>query len=201
MRALQQTVTLCSTMRSVDKGCPMLKIRVRAASIFALIFLATAPVARAQPAFGTSMEAFGGALAGNWVGEGSFVEDVQGIGKKGEKFASTLTCVWAAGRAALRCDGKEPQSTWVILYFWDAGTRQIRYVGVNSGGGSSLGTVAGRGPKFVATETGASADGGKLDATYEIAFEEGGNTRIDTGSTTVNRAKTPWRDVYRKRPR
>jgi hypothetical protein len=147
------------------------------------------------------LDTFGRAMVGTWTGAATFTEDIPGVGKKGEKYSTTLVCSWAAGRAAVRCDGKEPQSTWAMLYYWDAGSRQIGYIGVNSGGGSGLGTVARGATSYTATEVGSTADGSRLDATYEIVFGNDGKSRTDTGTTIIKGVRTAWRDVYTKQER
>ena len=150
---------------------------------------------------GTPLKDVGDILVGRWTGEGIYAADYPGIGKKGEKFTSTITCRWVAGQAAVQCEGVENKTTWTAFYWWDAGSKQVKTLGVNSGGNYDEGTITKQGTKLVYASAGSFADGRRVEYKGEMTFQDNGNTRIDTGATILNGVRNEFRDTYKRVPK
>ena len=161
--------------------------------------LALAVTQATAPQTANPLKDVGDVLVGKWTGEGIYAADYPGIGKKGEKFTSTMTCRWTAGQAALACEGGEnSKSTGITLYWWDAGSKQVRYAGANSGGNSDQGTIAKQGAKLVWASVGAFADGRRVEYKGETLLQDNGNTRIEVGATILGGARNEFRDTYKR---
>jgi hypothetical protein len=150
---------------------------------------------------GTPLKDIGDLIVGRWTGEGIYAADYPGIGKKDERFTSTITCRWIAGQAAIECEGVENKSTWTAFYWWDAASKQAKYVGVNSGGNYDQGTITKQGAKLVWASAGSFADGRRVEYKGETAFQDNGNTRIETGAVILNGVRNEFRDTYKRVPK
>jgi hypothetical protein len=150
---------------------------------------------------GTPLKDIGDLLIGRWTGEGIYAADYPGIGKKGEKFTSTHTCRWIAGQAAIGCEGVENKNTWTAFYWWDPGSKQVKYVGVNSGSNCHEGTITKQGAKLVWASAGSFADGRRVEYKGETTFQDNGNTQIEAGATILNGVRNEFRDTYKRVPK
>ena len=147
---------------------------------------------------GTPLKDIGDLIIGHWTGEGIYAADYPGIGKKGEKFTSTVTCRWVAGQAAVQCEGVENKTTWTTFYWYDALSKQVKYVDANSGGNYAEGTMTKQGAKLVWASAGSLADGRQVAYKGETTFQDNGNTRIETGATILNGVRNEFRDTFKR---
>ncbi|MBA7691334.1 hypothetical protein ES703_99877 [subsurface metagenome] len=172
----------------------MSKTLIAVAALFA-VALSVSPIPQQV---GSPLKDVGDLIVGEWTGEGIYAADYPGVGKKGEPFTSTHTCQWTAGEAAVACEGSGSGSTWTALYWWDAGAKQVMYVGVNSGGNYDQGTFAKKGAKLVWESSGYFADGQPVTFKGETIFEDDGDTQIAVGATILDGAPSEFRDIYRR---
>lgn len=146
----------------------------------------------------TPLKDVGDLIIGEWSGEGIYAADYPGVGKKGERFTSAHTCAWIVDQAAIRCDGTGFATSSTSLFWWDAASKQVKNVGVNSGGNYSEGTVAKKGTKLVWESSGSFADGQRVTYKGETTFEDDGNTQISVGATILDGVRNEFRDVYKR---
>ena len=176
----------------------MTKVRLALVAGLAAALLAAPSTAYCRQATPSQLQAIGDLMVRTWTGEGVFAADYPGVGKKGDKFTSTATCRWAAGKAAIACEGKDNQATWTSLYFWDPAVKQVRLTAVNSGGNFDQGTVTKQGDKLVGSTAGSFADGRKVEYKWETTFAQNGSVRVETGATILNGVRSEFRDTYKK---
>ncbi len=146
----------------------------------------------------TPLKDIGDLIIGEWSGEGIYAADYPGVGKKGEPFTSNHTCEWIVNQAAIRCDGTGFSLSSTSLYWWDAASKQVRNVGVNSGGNYAEGTVAKEGAKLVWEASGSFADGQLVTYKGETTFRDDGNTQISVGATILDGVRNEFRDIYKR---
>ena len=161
----------------------------------------TVSASAAPQQVGTPLKDIGDLIIGRWTGEGIYAADYPGVGKKGEKFTSTVTCRWVAGQAAVQCEGVENKTTWTTFYWYDALSKQVKYVDANSGGNYAEGTMTKQGAKLVWASAGILADGRQVAYKGETTFQDNGNTRIETGATILNGVRNEFRDTYKRVPK
>lgn len=140
----------------------------------------------------------GSLIVGDWTGEGIYAADYPGVGKKGEKFTTTHSCRWAAGRAAISCEGTWGNTPWVGSYWWDPVAKQVRSLRVNSGGNYDQGTISKQGPKLVWASAGSFSDGRNVEYRGETVFENNGNSFIDIGATILGGVRNEFRDTFKR---
>lgn len=174
----------------------MVKQLARAAVVVSMAILMSTVVAGQEGA--SALGDVGALIVGNWTGEGVYAADYPGIGKKGEKFATTHLCRWTTGRAVIICEGSGKKSTWTTVYWWDAGAKQVKYLGLDSGGNSAQGTVAKQGAKLVWASAGSFADGTKVEYKGETTVQDNGNTYIEAGATILGGVPSEFRDTFRR---
>jgi len=165
-----------------------------------LLFFAV-PVLAQTPApqqAATPLKDIGDLLVGNWTGEGTYAADYPGLAKKGEKFTSTSTCRWVAGKAAIECEGVSNKSIGATFYWWNAASKQVKYVGMDSSGRCREGTITKQGTKLVWEAVGIFADGRRYEGKGEATFQDNGNTRIETGTVILNGVQNEYRDTYKR---
>ena len=151
----------------------------------------------ATPAANPLME-YGDAVIGRWLADVTWATDYPGVGKKGEKVSGYAVYRWTADGMGIEEEFVAGKVSGRSLAVWDAGAKQIRMFGVNSGGNYSQGTISKQGAKFVGAEAGSLSDGRKVEYKWEITFEDGGNTLISAGATIINGVSNPYRDVFRR---
>lgn len=124
-------------------------------------------------------------MTGRWVGDVTWDADWPGMGKRGEKATAYGEIRLAEDGHALvgRFFGGAGSWTWTAVY--DAGARQIRSTGVDSGGTIWSVVFQKKDGKWLLTETGSMADGTKYDGKYTMTISDNGNVRRTTGVTTV----------------
>jgi hypothetical protein len=147
---------------------------------------------------GTPLKDVGDLLVGSWTGEGTYAADYPGLGKKGEKFTSTYTCRWVSGQAAIECEGVLNKSTSATFYWWNAGSKQVKYIGMDSSGRCREGTITKQGAKLAWEAAGSFADGRRFEAKGESTFQDNGNTRIEAGAVILNGVRNEYRDTYKR---
>ena len=144
------------------------------------------------------LKQLGDRLVGNWTEEGIRASDYTGISVKGESFTITVSCRWSAGQVALLCEGGDSRVGWLNFYWWDAGSKQVRFISVNSGGNSYMGTIAIQGKKHVWVSTGTLADGRPVEYSGETLFENNGETRTDLCANVIDGVRSEFRDTYKR---
>ena len=176
----------------------MSTMRIGLAIGLSLAAVGWASVSFGQQESASPLQDVGELIIGSWTGEGVYAADYPGIGKKGETFTSTHTCGWVAGKAAIGCEGTVGQSTWTSLYWWDAGAKQIKYVGLNSGGGWAEGSVSKQGAKLVWASSGSLGDGQHVEFKGETTFQDDGNTYIENGATILDGVPSEFSDTFKR---
>ena len=126
---------------------------------------------------------------GTWVGSGVYSTDFPGVAKKGEKFTTTSTCIWTAGRSAILCqdvEGNERKENSLQLIYWDPAKKKLRMTLVDSGGNFDEGIGLIEGDKLVWESVGNFADGRPVKFQWNTTFKDKGNTQVHAGSVTVD---------------
>lgn len=156
------------------------------------------------PAFGQQatredFNEFTKASVGRWIGQITWIADWPGIGKKGDK----ATCyaenkISEDGNALIsKSFGGNGSGTSITMY--DAGAKQIRESGVDSGGSVWTAIYFKEGGKWASTSTGSLADGSKVEGKALATYTDDGNTVTFTGTVTINGKKADdLHDVYRR---
>ena len=125
---------------------------------------------------------------GTWVGSGVYSTDFPGVAKKGEKFTTTSTCIWTAGRSAILCqdfDRNQRKENGLQLIYWDPAMKKLRMTLVDSGGNFDQGIGLIEGDKLVWESVGNFADGRPVKFQWNTTFKDEGNTQVHAGSVTV----------------
>ena len=147
----------------------------------------------------TPLKDIGDLLVGRWTAESTFAADFPGLGKKGDKFTTTFTCRWVAGQAAIQCEGVLNKGTSAAFYWWNAASKQVKYVGMDSSGRCREGTITKQqGAKIAWEMAGSFVNGQRFEGKGEATFQDNGNTRIEAGTVTVNGVRNEYRDTYRR---
>jgi hypothetical protein len=83
---------------------------------------------------------------------------------------------------------------------YDAGAKQIKEIGVDSGGTVSINIYSKvNATKWLQTSTGSLADGSKIEGRYEANITENGSTWTWSGTTTIGGKKQDdLHDVWRR---
>jgi len=126
---------------------------------------------------------------GTWIGSGVYSTDFPGVAKKGEKFTTTSTCIWTAGRSAILCqdvEGNERKENSLQLIYWDPAKKKLRMTLVDSGGNFDQGIGLIEGDKLVWESVGNFADGRPVKFQWNTTFKDKGNTQVHAGSVTVD---------------
>lgn len=157
-----------------------------------LVAVATASGASAGD---SSMEfqAVGMRHIGTWVGSGVYSTDFPGVAKKGDKFTTTSTCSWTAGRSAILCqgvEGVERKENGIQLIYWDPAKKKLRMTLVDSGGNFDQGIGSIETDKLVWQSVGNFADGRPVKFEWTTTFADNGNTQVHAGFVTVDGAKS-----------
>lgn len=158
----------------------------------------------ALPAFGQQstredFKEFCQAFAGRWLGDVTWIMDWPGFGKRGDKVTAFLeNRITEDGNVVVgRFFGGPGSGSSVFAY--DAGAKQIRGNGADSGGTVWTAVFSKQNGKWVSAETGSHADGTKYEGKYTVAISDGGNTHTWTGSTKITGKKADeLKDVWRR---
>lgn len=167
-----------------------------------VVLLATlsALPAMAQQATRADFNELARALAGRWVGQVTWVADWPGLGKKGDKTTGY-------GENKLSEDGNSVLTRFFggngsgsSIIFYDSGAKQIKEVGVDSGGTVFTNIYSKvSATKWAQTQTGSLADGKKLEGKFEAIVTDNGNTWTWSGTTMIGGVKQDdLRDVWRR---
>jgi hypothetical protein len=158
-----------------------------------------ASVAPAEPvAAPQTLKEIGELFVGRWIGEVTWAVDYPGVGKKGEKVSAYIVCSWVNDGNTLQCVQYAGQSTGRGLTWWDAASKEIKNLWIDSGGNWDLGTITKQGMKWAGQSSGGFPDGRQVQYKWEWTFEDGGNRFTSTGATILAGAENPFRDVFRK---
>ncbi len=163
--------------------------------LIAVPFQAQSPVAQQVV---TPLKDVGDLLVGQWTGGGTYAADYPGLGKKGDKFTVTYTCRWVSGQAAIECEGALNKSTSATFYWWNAVSKQVKYIGIDSSGRCREGIITKQGAKLLYEAQGNFADGRRFEGKGEMTFEGNGNIRIDAGAVTLRGVRNEYRDTYKR---
>ena len=153
-----------------------------------LVALAATSGARADNS-SLEFQVIGRRHIGTWIGSGVYSTDFPGVAKKGEKFTSTSTCIWTAGRSAILCqdvEGNESKENGLQLIYWDPAMKKLRMTLVDSGGNFDQGIGSIEGDKLVWESVGNFADGRPVKFQWNTTFKDDGNTQVHAGSVTVD---------------
>ena len=157
-----------------------------------LVAVATASGASAgDPS--VEFQAVGRRHVGTWVGSGVYSTDFPGVAKKGDRFTTTSTCSWTAGRSAILCqgvEGVEGKENGIQLIYWDPAKKKLRMTLVDSGGNFDEGIGSIETDKVVRQSFGSFADGRPVKFEWTTTFAENGNTQVHAGYVTVDGAKS-----------
>jgi hypothetical protein len=142
---------------------------------------------------------WGNRLQGRWVGKITLIADWPGYDKKkGEVVQGLVTYRWCVGKKAIEESALEGQAECRRLHFWDAGTKQIKIVNIDSGGTSWTACIGRDGDKWPWTVEGHLPDGSKMEGTGVDTLKADGEFIVD-GTVLVGGVKQPpLHDVYQK---
>ncbi len=176
----------------------MNKAVVISLSIILTIFMSTSALL-GQTSSRAEFEEYCKAWEGRWIGEVTYVADWPGAGKKGDKVTSYF-------EARIIADGNAISGEWyggngmgTQLAYFDAGTKQIKGVGVSSGGTIWNWIIFKKDGKWQHLSTGSNPDGSKIEEKNTITISNGGNTHTWTGTGTIGGEKMdPLHDVWRR---
>ena len=165
--------------------------------IAGLILIAGARVGVAQQASEEEFKAYQSTMEGRWVGEVTWIADWPGLGKKGDKVTGYSGIRAAADGHALvgHFHGGNGTGRWITVYH--AGAKQIREMGIDSGGTTWNCMISRREGHWRSQCTGSLADGTKTEGDYTLNVSDDGNTHRWTGGTTIGgEAVDPLQDVW-----
>lgn len=158
----------------------------------ALMVVATTSGARAGDS-SMGFQGIGVRHVGTWVGSGFYSTDFPGVAKKGEKFTTTSTCSWTAGRSAILCqgvEGVERKENGIQLIYWDPAKKSLRMTLVDSGGNFDQGIGSIDGDKILWKSVGNFADGRPVKFEWKTIFSDHDNTMVHSGFITVDGARS-----------
>ena len=142
---------------------------------------------------------WGKRLEGRWVGEIKLVADWPGYDKKkGEVVQGNVTYRWRADKKAIEEIAFEGQAECRRLHFWDAGTKQIKILNIDSGGTSWTACIGRDGDKWPWTVDGSLADGTKMGGSGVDTFTPDGKFIVDGTILLGGEKQPPLHDVYQK---
>ncbi len=155
---------------------------------------------RAKPMTFEDFQAYGMALAGKWQAEVILAQDLEGVGKKGDKVKSQGAIKWGCDKRALIGQGVFGSVTWQDMTRWDPETGQILNAGIDSLGMFSHGKITREGGKWVYRGKSTTTSGRVLTGTDTLTIEESGDTHIHVGSDQITDGvpQDGYRDVYRR---
>jgi hypothetical protein len=193
---LQMNSSLRNWVGILEEGRKMK--RATLITVLAVTFSATA--AFGQQSSRADFEDYLKAWEGRWVGEFTWVTDWPGMGKRGDRVTAYAECKVIADGNALSGTfyGGNGSSNWITVF--DAATKQIKGLSVNSGGNAWNSVFFKNGDSWSCIETGSKADGAKIESKLTITVSDNGNTHVWTGSVTVGGKKVDevhnvWRRV------
>jgi hypothetical protein len=144
-------------------------------------------------------EEFCRAFEGRWVGEVTWVTDWEAFGKRGEKVTAHVDLRISPDGHALTGVFYAGNGSGTSLGYFDAAAKQIKWVWVNSAGGTSVDVMHREGKNWVNTSGGSNADGTKTQSRSMISVSDDGNTHTWKGKGTVGgKPVDDQHDVYRR---
>ena len=142
---------------------------------------------------------WGKRLEGRWVVKVTFIADWPGQEKKqGEEITSHAIYRWVADRRGLEEVSIAGNSEARRLHYWDAGSRQIKILSVDSGGTTFVVSFGRKGDRWPWTAIGHLPDGTKMEGKGENTLTADGNS-IVAGTVILGGKKLPTlHDVGKK---
>lgn len=163
-----------------------------------LLFTASAAAQTPGQQSRAPIKEFGDLIVGRWISDVTWAVDYPGLGKKGEKVTGFDAWRWVVDGAALECDWLLGATSGRTIMWWDASTKQVRTLDVDSGGNWSGGTVVKQDAKWVWVRKGSFADGRNVEYRSETTFQDNGRTRVDAGATILGGVRNEYRDIFKR---
>jgi hypothetical protein len=125
--------------------------------------------------------------------------DWPGFGKKGDNVTGYY-------EASIIADGNALSGVWYAgngmgteIHYFDMGTKQIKGVGVTSGGTIFNMIMYKKDGKWQDHRTGSNPDGSKFEEKSTLTISNGGNTHTRSGTGTIDGEKMdPLHDVWQR---
>jgi len=131
---------------------------------------------------------YGRVMVGRWEGDVHFGDDVA---------AGRAVIRWIANGAALECEGQIGDLKVKWVGGWDAVSKTIRNLGVDSAGTMTETVIAKQGDRWVGTVTNLLADGTKRTNTDTMTISDRGKTHIHEG-TSIGPKLSNYRGVWQR---
>jgi hypothetical protein len=145
------------------------------------------------------LKEYGDLIVGRWVGKVKLIADWPGTGKQGEIVVGHLAVRWISDKKGLEDEWFGGNGTGKSIYVWDAKSKKIKQVGVDSGGTVAEWYIWKEKGKWVFEGGGCLADGEKFQGKGTVDVEDDGNTFTYVGSFTMDGKKLlDLRDVYKR---
>lgn len=147
-----------------------------------------------------TLQEFGDAVVGRWVGDIVLVADMPGMGKQGDTIAGYASIQWILDKKAIQWDWNIGSLTGRSITVWDAGAQQIKEQGCDSSGMIVEKTVSKVGDFWVWEYVWTAPDGTKSKTTNTLMIEDDGRTHVHVGKnrTRGNEKLPDYRDVWRR---
>ena len=169
--------------------------------LFVLMFTVTgvAFAGADQTATRAEFEELCRSIEGRWVGDIVWNAAWKGYGKKaGDKATGYYVGKMTADGNALIGVFYAGTGTSTSFYHYDAGAKQIRSAGVDSGGGAASGVFYKGKGKWHISSIGSLPDGTKTEAEATLVLSDDGNTMTLSRSTAIAGKKSTSKDVWRR---
>ena len=159
----------------------------------------------AQPKETSTPEEFrelGELMVGRWVGDVKYVADWPGQEQgRGKSVVAYIDYQWVLDKKAIEATSIDGNASSREFDYWDAPTKQIKFVIVSTNGYTLEGVTWKKSAKVFGWRItgGGVVDGRAHGGTGETRFSEDGRTMTITGDTTLGGVKNdPLKDVYKK---
>ncbi|MBC8875588.1 MAG: hypothetical protein H8E44_39680 [Planctomycetes bacterium] len=173
-------------MRLITNSMVMLSIALCASAVFG------------QTSTRQDFEEYCQIMQGRWVGEITLVTDMPGLGKAGEKLTAYVEDrIIADGNAleGMLYAGKG-MAKWIVV--WDAGSKQIRALGVSSGGSTLQTVTSKKDGKWVEKRSGSKPDGSPLEINATLTISPDRDTHTWSGTTFDGVKTEDWCNVWKR---
>ena len=136
---------------------------------------------------------------GRWIGEVTWVADWPGLGKRGEKVTAYYEGQFSDDRSAFLGKFYGGSGSGTLLTVFDAGTKRIKTLAVDSGGGVSETVTYKQDGQWHERNVGSLVDGRRTAGTSRLTISDGGQTHTLTGTGTLGDKPTdPQKDIWRR---
>ena len=141
-------------------------------------------------------------MVGRWVGDMKYVADWPGQEQgRGKSVVAYIDYQWVLDKKAIEATSIDGNASSREFDYWDAPTKQIKFVIVSTNGYTLEGVTWKKSAKVFGWRItgGGVVDGRAHGGTGETRFSEDGRTMTITGDTTLGGVKNdPLKDVYKK---